>query len=143
MNDDLEMDLSSGIACFEAKEFRRALQLLVPLAESGEAEAQFRVEVMCQNGLGTAANEMMALRWMRAAAEQEHPLALHGLGIMYLFGECVGKDPARAAELFRRGADLGLTGSLTTLAMMYEEGLGVERDEERARALYRRAGIEK
>ena len=109
MNDS-DMDLASGIAAFEAKEFRRAFQLLVPLAARGEPEAQFRVAVMCRNGLGGVANEALAFSTMRDAARQGHGLAQHGLGVMYLYGECVEKDEAEAAAWFRRAADQGLAG---------------------------------
>jgi len=138
---DTEMTLASGIAAFEAKEFRRAMQLLSALAEDGDPEAQFRVAVMCQNGLGGVPNPERALHWMHAAAEQGHALAQHGLGFMYLYGECVAKDPAQAVEWFRRGARQGLAGSMASLAMMYEQGLGVERDPEEARRLYAQAGF--
>ena len=137
-----DMDLASGIAAFEAKEFRRALQLLTPLAEQGNADAQFRLAIMCQNGLGRVANAAQALHWMHASASQGHGLALHGLGVMYLYGECVDKDESEALKYFQRVADQGLAGSLTTLAMMYREGMGVEKDPVRAQALYRQAGFE-
>lgn len=140
---DVDVDLASGIAAFEAKEFRRAMQLLLPLAESGTPEAQFRVAVMWQNGLGVVPNEAAAVKWMRAAAEQDHGLAQHGLGFMYMEGECVEKDPAEAVIWFRRAAEKGLKGSLTTLAMMYEQGLGVEKDIEEAKRLYAEAGFER
>ena len=107
-----DMDLASGIAAFEAKEFRRALQLLTPLAEDGNADAQFRLAIMCQNGLGRVASEDQALHWMNASASQGHGLALHGLGIMYLYGECVSKDESEALKWFQRAADQGLAGFL-------------------------------
>jgi TPR repeat protein len=62
---------------------------------------------------------------------------------MYLEGECTEKDPAKAVEWFRKAADQGLVGSLTTLAMMYEEGRGVEQDIDKANELYRAAGFER
>ena len=62
---------------------------------------------------------------------------------MYLEGECVGKDPDKAIEWFQKAADQGLVGSLTTLAMMYEEGNGVEQDIDKANELYRAAGFER
>ena len=136
---DADMNLASGVAAFEAKEFRRAFQLLAPLAARGEAEAQFRVAVMSQNGLGGVVNEPLAFSSMRDAAGKGHGLAQHGLGVMYLYGECVGKDEAEAARWFRRAADQGLAGAMMTLGMMYEQGLGVERDEEQARRLYTQA----
>ena len=135
MNDP-DMELASGIAAFEAKEFRRAFQLLAPLAARGEAEAQFRVGVMSRNGLGGAVNEALAFSSMRDAAQQGHGLAQHGLGVMYLYGECVAKDEREAAEWFRRAAAQGLAGAMMTLGMMYEQGLGVERDPEQAMRLY-------
>ena len=136
---DADMELASGVAAFEAKEFRRAFQLLAPLAVRGEAEAQFRVAVMSQNGLGGVVNEALAFSSMRDAALQGHGLAQHGLGVMYLYGECVAADEALAAEWFRRAAAQGLAGAMMTLGMMYEQGLGVERDVEQSRRLYAQA----
>jgi TPR repeat protein len=65
---------------------------------------------------------------MRAAADQGHALAQHGLGFMYFQGECTRADPAEAARWFRRAADQGLAGSQATLATMYDKGVGVARD---------------
>ena len=136
---DADMELASGVAAFEAKEFRRAFQLLAPLAARGDPEAQYRVAVMSRNGLGGVVNEALAFSSMRDAAGRGHALAQHGLGVMYLYGECVGKDEAEAARWFRRAAGQGLAGAMMTLGMMYEQGLGVERDAERARRLYAQA----
>ena len=74
MSDQEEIDLSSGIAAFEAKHFSRAMQLLQPLAERGNPEAQHRVAIMYQNGLGVVPNPRAAYQWMHSAAEQGHPL---------------------------------------------------------------------
>ena len=135
-------DLDSGIAAFEAKHFNTAMPLLRPLAEEGNAEAQFRVAIMYQNGLGIVANEQKAFEFMKAAAEAGHALAQHGLGFMYLEGECVEKDEAQAAAWFERAGEQGLTGSLATLAQMYMEGRGVPQDEAKARELYQQAGFD-
>jgi TPR repeat protein len=85
-------DMASGMAAFEAKEFAHAWPLLKPFAEAGDAQAQHRVAIMCQNGLGMAPNPLMAYKWMRAAAEQGYPMAEHGLGFMCLYGECTEKN---------------------------------------------------
>jgi TPR repeat protein len=140
--DRTDMSLVSGIAAFEAKEFRRSLQLLQPLAESGDAEAQYRLAIQYQAGLGVVQNPLQAYYWMREAAEQGHGLALHGLGIMYLYGECVDKNPREAAVWLQRAADQGFAGSMAALAGMYEQGLGVEKDPEKAKELYAAAGFD-
>jgi len=139
---DDSMDLTSGIAAFEAREFARAGQILGPLAEGGDADAQFRLAIMCQNGLGRVKNEADAFKWMQVAAGQGHALAQHGLGFMYLEGECAQADPEKAAEWFQKASEQGLAGSQTTLASMYKEGRGVGQDLERARQLYEAAGFD-
>ena len=60
----LDMEMASGIAAFEAKEFARAMQLLLPLAERGDPQAQYRVAVMAQVGLGVVKNCANAVKWM-------------------------------------------------------------------------------
>jgi hypothetical protein len=139
---DRELTLTSGIAAFEAKHFVKAYQLLEPLAAAGHPEAEFRLAIMLQNGLGMVASPQRAAGYMRAAAEQGHALAQHGLGFMYLEGECLPKDTAEAARWFRLAADQGLAGSLTTLAMLYQQGDGVPQDLDEARRLYARAGFD-
>ena len=94
---------------------------------------------MSQNGLGGVVNEALAFSSMHDAARHGHGLAQHGLGVMYLYGECVTRDEAEAAVWFRCAADQGLAGAMMTLGMMYEQGLGVERDLEQAKGLYARA----
>ncbi|WP_419583622.1 tetratricopeptide repeat protein, partial [Thiolapillus sp.] len=103
-----EMALNSGIAAFEAKHFVRAAELLEPLAEAGNAEAQYRVAIMAQNGLGMVENQLQAYKNMKAAAEAGLPFAQHGLGFMYLEGECVDKDGKKALAWFMKGAEQGL-----------------------------------
>ena len=142
VNED-SMSYSSAMAAFEAKHFSRALQLLSPFAERGDADAQHRLAIMYQNGLGVARSDQSAVKWMRAAADQGHALAQHGMGFMYLEGECVGKkDGQEAARWFKLAAEQGLVGSLTTLAMMYEQGNGVEQDLAEAKRLYALAGFD-
>ena len=139
---DYESDMRSGISAFEAKHFSTASRLLSPYADQGDAEAQFRMAIMCQNGLGMVKNDLMAYKYKRGAAEQGHPLALHGLGFMYLEGECVEKNPEEAAKWFYKAADAGMAGSMTTLAMMFREGNGVEKNPEEADRLLKLAGFD-
>ena len=95
-----DINFASAMAAFETKQFSRAMQLFMPFAEDGDADAQHRIAIMLQNGLGVVKNCENAVRWMKAAAEQGHPLAQHGVGFMYLEGECVDKDPVEAAKWF-------------------------------------------
>tara|TARA_Y100000766_G_C18604074_1_gene458107 strand:+ start:177 stop:605 length:429 start_codon:yes stop_codon:yes gene_type:complete len=142
MTDDiLTMQLSSGIAAFESKQFSRALKLLTPLAEEGLAEAQYRVAIMCQNGLGQVRNELLAFKWMKQAALQQYGPALHGLGFMYMDGDCADQDDVRAVKWFEAAVEQGLEGAMVALAQMIEQGRGTTKDIERAKKLYSDAGF--
>lgn len=136
-----EINLSSGIAAFEAKNFAQSLAMLGPIAEKGHADAQYRLAIMYQNGLGVVRNELLAVKWMIAAANQDLPYAQHGLGFMYMEGDCVMKNGEKAVAWFSKAAEQGMAGSQTTLAMMYETGNGVEQDMEKAKVWYKKAGF--
>ena len=58
----LDQNYSSGVAAFEAKNFHQAMQFLSPLADAGNPDAQHRVAIMCQNGLGVVRNEVRAFK---------------------------------------------------------------------------------
>ena len=139
--EDTALQLASGIAAFEAKHFSRAMQLLSGLAENDSAEAQYRLAIMYQNGLGLVRNEQLAYKWMKRAASQEYGLALHGLGFMYMDGDCIEQDDARAVLWFEAGVTQGLEGAMVALAQMLEQGRGIERDLVRAQVLYAKAGF--
>ena len=80
MNETEEIDLASGLAAFESKHFSRAMQYLSPLAKAGNAEAQYRVAIMFQNGLGLVAQDTQASTWQHHAAEKNNGLAQHRHG---------------------------------------------------------------
>ena len=141
MNDS-EMQLVSGIAAFEAKEFRRAWQLLEPLSDEGNADAQYRCAIMLQNGLGVIAQPKKAVGLLQLAVEQGFGLAQHSLGICYLYGEGVTQNTSQAVALLERAGESGLAGAWTTLGMIFTEGQGIEKDQVRARGYYARAGFD-
>ena len=135
------MELSSGIAAFEAKHFTQAMKLLSPLAEDGSADAQYRLAIMYQNGLGVVRNELLAYKWMKSAAHQNYGPALHGLGFMYMDGDCAAQDDVRAVHWFEAAVGQGLAGAMVALAQMLEQGRGTAPDLQRAKALYKEAGF--
>ena len=107
-----------------------------------KSDAQYRVAVMCQNGLGQVRNEASAYRWMKDAADQGYGLALHGLGCMYLDGDCTGQDDQQAVACFEKAVDLGFEGSMLALAQMHQQGRGVVQNTVKARLLYAQAGFD-
>ena len=75
LRENRAMELESGIAAFETKNFAHATKLLSPIAEEGNPDAMYRMAIMLQNGLGCLANEDKAFSYMKKAAENGLPLA--------------------------------------------------------------------
>ena len=59
---------------------------------------------------------------MKYAADQDHGLALHALGYMYLDGDCTNQDNQKAVACFEKAVDLGFEGSMLALAQMLRDG---------------------
>lgn len=61
------------------------------------------------------------------------------LGVLYINGQGVEKDPARAAALFKDGAERKNPLCMYFYAMCLEGGIGVEKNKKEAEAMYRAA----
>jgi len=141
LTDEQMMAFNSGMTALADKHFTQALKLLSPLADYGVAEAQHRMAVMYQNGLGVVVNSKIAAEWMIKSAENGYDLALHGLGFMYLEGEGVERDTDEAIKWLKKGVDKGLIGSMTVLADMYKQGNGVDKNPAEAERLLKLDGF--
>jgi uncharacterized protein len=99
--------LEDATAAFERRDFATALRLLRPLADQGNAVAQFILGVMYDNGKGVPQNDAEAMNWYREAADRGETNAQCNLGTMYLTGQGVPQDYAEALKWYRKAADQG------------------------------------
>jgi TPR repeat protein len=106
-------------------------------AEAGSAAAQNALGlILCFGHNDPAA---AAGQFERAAA-QDHPESLRMLGYLLAERKGVPQDEARAADLYRRAAELGDVFAQYNLAAMIGQGLGgLERDVSQAIKWFRRA----
>ena len=92
-------DLSSGTL---------SLKRWLPLAEQGQAEAQYYVARIYANGMsGVATDYGKAAEWYQLAAKQNFSSAIQELGYMYEQGLGVQQDAKMALNLQRQAAGLG------------------------------------
>ena len=63
-------DFQKGLAAAQAGDFATALQEWKPLAEAGNADAQYNLGIMYNNGYGVPQDQKEATKWFRLAAEQ-------------------------------------------------------------------------
>ena len=77
-------------------DFRLAAGLFYPLAEKGDARAQYNLGLLYASGLGVRHDYQAALKWHRLAAGQGHAGAQNELAQMYVKGQGVQPDQVRA-----------------------------------------------
>ncbi len=71
--------------------------------------------------------------------ESGDPRGSNGLGVMYVRGQGVERDPERAVLLFRKAAHMGLRTAQKNLGQMYLDGDGVPQDDAMALRMFRLA----
>jgi hypothetical protein len=92
-------DLSSGTL---------SLDRWLPVAEKGDAEAQYYVARIYANGMsGVPVDYARAVTWYQRAAQQQYSSALQELGYLYEQGLGVERDAMQALNLQRQAAGLG------------------------------------
>jgi len=95
----------------------------------------------------TCASAFAAKDWTTALGLCAHDAhsgdvnAERSLGVMYLQGNGVSRDPGQAFTWFKKAADGGNRDAAYQLALMYEAGRGVPRDAAQSTAWYRKAAL--
>jgi uncharacterized protein len=85
-------DFDKGVAAYERGDYATALREFRPLAEQGDASAQYNLGLMYSNGRGVTQDYKAAVMWYRRAAEQGDAKAQTNLGVMYGNGSGVLQD---------------------------------------------------
>lgn len=75
------------------------------------------------------------------ASQLGYPDAVNNLADMYLRGEYVEQNDAKAAEIFKEAAKLGVKESMYTLGYLYHHGRGVPKDEEHSAYWYHQSAL--
>jgi TPR repeat protein len=132
-------ELDEGIKAYNRRDYKLALQLLLPLAEQGVARAQNDIGVMYATGRGVDQDDAQAATWFQRGADQGYVRAQEHLGYAYRKGLGVSTDYIKAVALFKTAADQGDVLAQTNLATMYRTGEGVARDDVKAAEYYRKA----
>ena len=102
-----QADLASAIKALEGDDYVAALSELHPLAEAGDAEAQYRLGLMYDAGSGVETDPGMALELFLKAANQGHAEAQRVVGIYYEEGKGVRQSYTDAVEWYARSAKQG------------------------------------
>ena len=100
-------DFQKGFEAYNAGDYATALQEWRPLAEQGDATAQYNLGQMYIDGQGVPQDYTEAVKLYRLAAEQGDADAQNNLGFMYGNGEGVLQDNVLAHMWYNLGAANG------------------------------------
>jgi hypothetical protein len=98
---------NDGVKTFMSGDYPTAFKIFTPLAEQGNAGAQFNLGRMYDDGQGVPQDYKLAVKWYSAAAEQGISAAQHNVGVMYVKGQGVPVDYIQAYAWFSVAATNG------------------------------------
>lgn len=107
---------------------------IIELAEQGDAQAQFSLGMIYDEGMLLPGNKQLAVFWLTSAAEQRLPAAALYLGMKYAFGNGVARDEKVAEHWLILAAGQGWAQAQYLLAQMYLDQGGESRERLRATA---------
>lgn len=130
--ENAETALEKVEEAYRAGDFAAARAGLLPLAESGNAVAQYRLGHMIANSSGGAYSREEAIKWLEAARAQDYNAGEVLLARTYLTGNPEKSDYERAAELLTLGVENNDAEAAFYLGSLYRIGRGVPSDPEQA-----------
>ena len=108
-------------------------------ADSGDAEAQFRLGLCYKDGQGVERDPERGIELLKKSAQQGYGAALLVLGCCYEKGDGVERDDAEAVWWYILAAEQGDAEAQYRLGQCYEQGRGVERSLKTAKKYYKKA----
>ena len=119
-------DFEEGLNAIHELNYEKALEKLMPLAESGHPAAQYNIGVMHEWGNGVPQDNSQALKWYKRSAERFHKDAQNNLGALYSKGEGTEQDFVEALKWFiisaQNGSEAGEKNiSIVEKRMSYEQ----------------------
>ena len=125
----------------------RRIAEIMHAAKAGSLEAQADIADELR-GIGLSSEQFgqdprnayeESLFWAKKAADAGSTKGMRVLGLAWLLGRGVEKNPDRGAALLQKACDLGDPDAMLTLGEAYLKGDSLERDVDRARELLSKA----
>jgi TPR repeat protein len=121
-------DFQKGFTAYQSGDYATALREWTPLAKQGDADAQYNLGQMYNQGQGVPQDYKTAVKWWKLAAEQGYARAQNNLGLMYDNGQGVPQDYKTAVKWLKLAAEQGDVLAQINLGTMYAKGQGIIRD---------------
>ena len=130
---------AAAMNCYAQGDYEQAVKKYRIAAELGDANSQFWLGRLYQQGQGVKQDYQEAVKWYRKAADQGNSYAQNNLGRLYQQGRGVKQDYQEAAKWYRKAAEQGNSYAQNSLGWLYEYGRGVKQDYQEAAKWYRKS----
>ena len=129
-----------GLEAFENNDFDRAFEVWRPLADKGDAIAQYSLGKLFERGGGSIQQDFVqAARWYRVASRQGIAAAQNNLALMHAQGRGVDRNLDHAIDLWFKAARQNHAMAQYNLGLAFYRGEGLEKDTREAAAWFRMA----
>ena len=112
-------ELTDALIRYAMHDYPRAIEMLTPLADRGDAVAQTKLGLIYARGEGVARDDVAALGWLTRAAEQNQSEAQFELGVMYRDGLGTPANGRLAMHWFERATERGVPHAFNAIGEMY------------------------
>ena len=132
-------DFFEAYEAFQRGEYGEARAVWSKFAHAGDADAQFNLGALYENGLGVSQDAEEAARWYRAAAARRLDLARLALARLQRAGALEPDPDEDQIKLLETAARRGLAEAQFELGVAYDHGIGVTQNHATAAGWYQRA----
>jgi uncharacterized protein len=130
--------LTEALIPYAQRDYGRAMALLTPLADQGNAVAQLKLGIIFSRGKAGSPDHVAALGWFTKAAEQGQVEAQFELGRIYRDGLGTRVDGNAAVSWLERAAAKGAPHAFNALGELYLGHQNVPQDFAVARSWFLR-----
>jgi len=120
--------VADALSHIEARSFSKALAIVQPLADAGDATAQRVLGLIYLNGYGVLPNPAEAVVWLRQAAGAGDIQAQHQLALVYALGPCAQEGRSSFGKWYTAMVLGGSALESIGADDLFPDGLTVEKD---------------
>ena len=133
-------DFATGVDALKTGDYETAYKEWAPLAEQGDAQAQFALANLYLRGNGVERDAAKALGLLTSSAASGYVQSALLLATLYQSGTGVERDMAKAAEYYEMAAEKDSADAQVNLAVLYVQGQGVAQDYKKASRMVGQGG---
>lgn len=117
----MEEKFKEAMSYYDSGNYKKAISLLTPLADSGHVESCCKLGFIYSIGFGIRKNYKKAFNLLDFASSKNHAGAKYLLGEFYQWGIYVKKDLNKAIEYYEQSANQNYATAYADLAYVYQD----------------------